>query len=77
MAPTKTIYVKDADLPLWKRADVAANKWEHSDSVSSLVADALRLYFGQFGDKGGGLYVQPPDEGDVTFGEGITRSSSG
>jgi hypothetical protein len=59
--PPKTIYVKTADLPLWDRAEKAARAGA-SLSVSALAADALRLYFAQYGDQGDGLYVQAPDD---------------
>jgi hypothetical protein len=60
--PQKTIYVKDADLPTWLRAEKAVKIGAAADSVSGLIADALRLYLAQFGDHGGGLYVKAPDD---------------
>jgi hypothetical protein len=66
--PPKTIYVKDADLPLWERIEKAVKTGSVADSVSALISEALRLYLAQFGDQGGGLYVQPPDDDTrVTF----------
>jgi hypothetical protein len=38
--PKKTIYVRDADLPLWEQAETVAQ----GDSVSGVLADALRQY---------------------------------
>jgi hypothetical protein len=74
MAPKKTLYVKDADAPLWERFETAVREWQAADSVSALIAEAMRQYFDQFGDQGDGLYVQAPDEdpGWVTFGDGRT-----
>lgn len=40
MAPTKTLYVKESDLPLWEEAETFAQA--HSQSVSVVVANALR-----------------------------------
>ena len=73
MAPQKTIYVKDADLPVWGRFEKAVNLGATAGSVSALIADAMHQYLAQFGDQGGGLYVKAPDEDDaVTFGHGVT-----
>jgi len=73
MAPAKTIYVKDSDVPLWERFESAVKGWGAADSVSALIADAMRKYLAQFGDQGGGLYVQAPDDdpGDVWFSDSI------
>ena len=70
MAPAKTIYVKDSDVPLWERFEKAVNDWQRADSVSALIAEAMRQYLAQFGDQGDGLYVMAPDDdpGNVTFG---------
>jgi hypothetical protein len=38
--PKKTIYVKDADLPLWARAESSAG----DDSLSGVLTEALRRY---------------------------------
>ena len=40
MAPTKTLYVKETDLPLWEEAEAFAQA--NSQSVSVVVANALR-----------------------------------
>lgn len=61
MAPAKTLYVKEADEPLWRRFEKAVNEWQVADSVSALVAESMRLYLDQFGDQGDGLYIRPPD----------------
>ena len=42
MAPAKTLYVRDDDVPLWDRAESAARTW--SLSLSQIVAAALRDY---------------------------------
>jgi hypothetical protein len=71
--PPKTIYIKDADLLLWERADKAVRVGAAAHSMSALIADALRLYLSQFGDQGNGLFVKAPDDEDpVTFGPGIS-----
>jgi hypothetical protein len=71
--PPKTIYVKDADLPLWGRVDKAVRVGAAADSVSALISAALRLYFAQYGDQGGGLFVlAPDDENPVSFDAGIS-----
>jgi hypothetical protein len=67
VAPRKTIYVKDADLPLWGRFEAAA-QWSNQDSVSGLISDAMRDHITQFGDVGDGLYVVPPDADQRTGG---------
>jgi hypothetical protein len=72
VARQKTIYVKDADLPLWKRFEKAVTAGAAADSVSALIAESMRHYLAQFGDQGGGLYVRAPDEGPVPFGTDIT-----
>ncbi|MGO8724282.1 MAG: hypothetical protein ACLQRM_16355 [Acidimicrobiales bacterium] len=73
MAPAKTIYVKDSDVPLWERYETAVKEWQAADSVSALISEAMRQYLDQFGDQGDGLYVKAPDEDLVTFG--INRSA--
>jgi hypothetical protein len=60
--PQKTIYVKAADLPIWSRVEQAVKNGAAAESVSGLIADALRLYLAQFGHAGGGLYVKAPDD---------------
>jgi hypothetical protein len=60
--PQKTIYVKEADLPLWERVEKAVRVGTAADSVSGLISDALRLYLAQYGDQAGGLYVRAPDD---------------
>ncbi len=72
MAPTKTLYVKEKDMPLWERFEKAVNDWNAADSVSALIAEAMRGYLDQYGDQGGGLYVSAPDEELQTFGDGMT-----
>ena len=73
MAPQKTIYVKDADVPVWGRFEKAVKLGAAAGSVSALISDAMHQYLAQFGDQGGGLYVKAPDEDDaVTFGHGVT-----
>jgi hypothetical protein len=76
MAPAKTIYVKDADVPLWERFEHAVNDWGAADSVSALIADAMRKYLAQFGDQGDGLYVQTPDDEPEVFGDGVSAIMS-
>lgn len=72
MSPQKTIYVKVADFPLWERFERAAKLSAVGGSVSALIAEAMHQYFDRFGDQGGGLYVQPPDESSVLFGPDVT-----
>ncbi len=72
MSPQKTIYVKDADLPLWERFEKATKVGAAAESVSALIAHAMHHYFAQFGDQGGGLYVQAPDEESIAFPTDIT-----
>src|SRR5665647_3468380 len=72
MAPTKTIYVKESDLPLWGRFENAVKEWNAAESVSALLTEAMRHYLNQFGDQGGGLYVETPDGEPATFGGGTT-----
>ena len=45
--PTKTLYVKDTDLPLFERA-----QQELGESISSLLADCLRRQLKARGDSG-------------------------
>jgi hypothetical protein len=71
MSRQKTIYVKDADIPLWARLE-RASKVGAADSVSALIALAMHHYLAQFGHQGGGLYVQAPDEESIAFGPDIT-----
>jgi len=42
MSPSRTLYVRDEDVPLWDEAEKAAKTT--SRSVSTLVADALRSH---------------------------------
>jgi hypothetical protein len=72
MSPQKTIYVKDADIPLWERFEKASKAGAAADSVSALIAQAMHHYLDQFGDQGGGLYVQAPDQESVDFGPEVT-----
>jgi class 3 adenylate cyclase len=44
MPTKKTVYVKDADLSLWERFENAVNQDGAADSVSSMLADAMRVY---------------------------------
>jgi hypothetical protein len=70
--PPKTIYVRDADLLLWERVERAVRVGAAADSVSALISDAMRSYFSQYGDQGGGLYVKAPDtEEFVPFDDDI------
>jgi hypothetical protein len=72
MSPQKTIYVKDTDIPLWERFEKATKVGAAAGSVSALIAHAMHHYLAQFGDQGGGLYVQAPDEEAVAFGVDIS-----
>jgi hypothetical protein len=73
VAPAKTIYVKDSDVPTWERFETAVKEWQAADSVSALISEAMRQYLAQFGDQGDGLYVEAPDEdpGDATLDKGV------
>jgi hypothetical protein len=69
----KTIYVKDADLPVWGRFEKAVKVGAAAGSVSALIAEAMHQYLAQFGDQGGGLSVKAPDDDPaVTFGPDVT-----
>ena len=48
MATKKTIYVKDADLPLGDRFEKAVNERRIAESASSMIADAMRTYLDQY-----------------------------
>ena len=72
MARQKTIYVRDADLPLWERFEKAVKVGAAAESVSALIAESMRHYLAQFGDQGDGLYVRGPDEAPVKFGTDIS-----
>jgi hypothetical protein len=48
--PNKTIYIKDEDMPLFERAAEIAG-----DSLSSVIADALRDYVRRKGAEGAGI----------------------
>lgn len=74
MAPAKTIYVRDADLQLWKRFEGAVHNWPSAEGLSILITEAMRGYLDRFGDQGDGLYVVAPgeDPGRVALAEGRT-----
>jgi hypothetical protein len=58
----KTIYVKDADLQLWERFEEAVTAGQRAESVSSMIADAMRGYLDQY-----------PRQGLLRIGEYIER----
>jgi hypothetical protein len=65
MAPAKTLYVREDDMPLWEQAEAAAKTTRQS--VSTLVAAALRNYLSTV--RGIHVVIEPDDPGAVTFDE--------
>jgi len=76
MVPSKTIYVKESDMPLWERLESLVNDWGAAVSVSALIAEVMRKYLAQFGDQGDGLYIQMTGNELAVFTDGISGISA-
>jgi EXLDI family protein len=61
MMPNKTIYVADADLPLYEKAQALAG-----GNLSAAIASALKSYVALAGEEGGEIVVTVTEDGAQT-----------
>src|SRR5690349_13309717 len=61
MMPNKTIYVADADLPLYEKAQALAG-----GNLSAAIASALKRYVSEAGEESGEIVVTVTEDGAQT-----------